>query len=195
MRTDFETAQRRYAEDSHLQQGKPCPWGDYDFYRLLDGIFNVKSMNAALAEENRSIGGCVKGDLFRFVVICSRHIEESGKARECGDRLGGCWDPFRNLIEKMYSEGESWSDTLASSTIRLLFIAAVIFNLPENCKLENIVSSPDARRISGSYWADVEDVEFCKTLPCDLDGSFKTKSDALMSLEKNLHFHLSKIDR
>jgi hypothetical protein len=148
-----------------------------------------------LAEKNHAIGKTVKGDFFRFVVICSRHIEGRIKSQKQGDPFSDCWVLFRAIIETMYSKGEGWSNELASSTVRLLFIASVIFNLPDNCNLENIVSNPDARRISGSYWAETEDVEFSKTLPCDLSGPFKAESDVLIGLKENLRFYLDKIER
>jgi len=75
-----------------------------------------------------------------------------------------------------------------------LFIAAVIFNLPDNCKLDNIVSNPNARRIPGTYWAEIEDIEFSKELPCNLSGSFQSKSDVLICLKTNLRFYLDKIE-
>jgi hypothetical protein len=196
MRMDFETAQRRYAEISHAQQANPCPWGrSYDFYRLLDGTFNVKSMNVVFAEKNLSIGKTVKGDLFRFVVICSRHIEEHIKLQERGNNFLDCWVLFRAIIEALYTKGEVLSNELVISSGRLLFIAALIFNLPDNCNLENIVSNPNARKIPGTFWAETQDIEFSKLLPCDLSGSFQTESDVLISLKTNLQFYLDKIER
>jgi hypothetical protein len=196
MRLDFETAQQRYEEQSLTQRDKPCPLGrNYDFYRLLDGVFNVKSMSVVLVEKNLSVGRSVKHDLFRFVVICSRHIDERVKPQEYGENFSECWILFRSIVEKMYSAGECWSNELASSTVRLLFIAAVMFNLPDNCILENVISNPDARRVPGSYRADVEDIEFSKTLPCDLNGSFQTESALFNALKGNLRLCVDKIER
>jgi hypothetical protein len=194
---DFETAQRKYAERSLAEKDKPCPWGrNYDFYRLLDGTFNVKTMNIVRVEKNISIGRTVKGDLFRFVVIVSRHIEEHLKPNEYGDHFLDCWVPFRALIEATYDKGENWSNDLLISSGRLLFIGALVFNLPDNCKLENIVASPDARWLpGGTYWAETEDVEFSKSLPSDLRGPIQTKSDVFINLKTNLWFYLDKIER
>jgi len=194
MRMDFETAQRKYTEWSAAEQGKACPWGrDYDFYRLLDGIFNVKAMSVVIMEKKRPLGKSVKGDLFRFIVICSRHIEERTKHRKYEDHFLDCWVPFRKIIETIYSQGESWSDELILSSVRILYAAAIIFNLPDNCNLDGIISNRASRIIPGSYWAEIEDLEFYKTLPCDLDGRFQTESEILIGLKTNLQFFLPKI--
>jgi len=95
----------------------------------------------------------------------------------------------------MYLKGEAWDNELAFSIIRLLFFAAIAFNLPDTYPLDGIVSNPKARRIPGTYWADAEDIEFARSLPSDLNALFHSEEEVLKSLQVDLRSYSDKLER
>jgi hypothetical protein len=145
------------------------------------------------ASKTRRLGKMMKHDSFYLVITCSRRINGNAELRKRTAGFLDCWVSFIEILETMSIKAEELSDELALSLARILFIAALVFDMPEKPNIENIISDPNARRLNGTFPASIHDIEFSKTLPGDLKGPFESGADIFMNLRANLYFYLAKM--
>jgi hypothetical protein len=167
----------------------------YDFNRLLDATWNLKVAMELFSSRNHRLGNLMKHDLFYLVIVCSRLLDDTIRLRTTSANFLDCWATFRKIIEQKSTKAEDLSDDLALALVRILFIAALIFKMPDLINVGNILSNSNTRRANDTFPASTDDIEFAKTLPADLNGPFASFSDILISLRKNLDYYLEKTER
>jgi hypothetical protein len=167
---------------------------DFDFSSLLDATWSFKSAVEVFSTRNHRLGQMVKNDLFRWILICTREIDGNAERRKRPTCSIDCWVSFNAIVETMFVKGVDLSNELLCSLARVLFIAALVFDMPDQCNIENILSNPKVRRTEGAFPASSSDIEFSKTLPAVLSGPFASISDVLVSLKSILDFYRHTIE-
>jgi len=137
----------------------------------------------------------IRNDVFSLVIACSRCIGDNVELQKMDAAFLNSWRLFADVLDRMLLASERLNNEVALSLARIIFISSLIFDMPKNVTIQNIVSNPKARRLNGTYPASADDVAFSNSLPSDLAGPFKTGADIFSNLDKNLKYYLNHIER
>jgi len=165
----------------------------YDFGRLLDATWSLKAFMEAVSSENHKVGSLFHHDIFDFIVVCTVQIEEAIKCQENSIAFIDCWFLFAEIIKKLPVSPTNMNNKVSERLVRLLFVSALIFDMPATSRLENIIANPLTRRIQGTFPASTEDIEFGSTLPGQLVGPFESINEILLNHGENLLFYRGQI--
>ena len=158
----------------------------YDFHRLVDFTWSLKVAMELFLEKDSHLGDMVNHDLYIAVMVCSAQISRDFDSQKELDIFKRCWTLFAELVEITHARGQELSNDIVMSLVRIMFIAALAFDTPKYCNIENMLTDPGSRRLPGAFLGSAGDIAFARLLSGGLKGCYNSRNDMLLDIERIL---------
>src|SRR5262245_6073555 len=109
----------------------------WDLERLMELTWIFKGMLEEVTNNNKgSLKKVTKNKLFAGIANHSCQIDKAVQSKSIF--FLDCWILYREIIQAMSDKGDQLDDALTLALARILFIATLIFSMPEQTNIHTI---------------------------------------------------------